>query len=114
MKEPLNPEVAHLYEVITLPEKPEAWCVRFVDGKWCGITYTYGKIEMIKEGEHLRCRIEHDILFVPKEFEGKKYSLEDKANFEQLIGKIAMNILYEENERLSPSKEDPNKLVLSK
>lgn len=111
---PLNPEVEDCYEIISLPDKPESWCIKITEGLFEGVILSYGKVDLQKSGDKLISKIEHDILYVPERMKGKKYTAQQESEYKTLIGKIAMNILYENAGELKPSKDDPEKLVIEK
>ena len=110
----INPDVEGLYQIVTVPKTVEsivdnvdsshslppneAWCVKIVDGFFEGIIYTYGKIDFQEKNEQLIVKIEHDILFVP---EDKRVELteEQYREWEQLIGKIAVNIIHDNSDK---------------
>lgn len=110
----LNEDVVGLYELVTLHDKPEAWCVKLLDPDWYGIVYTYGKVSLKEEGENLRCSLEYDIIYTPERLVGLEFPDEKRVEFETLLGKIAMNILYDSVEDLEASDEDASKLVIKK
>jgi hypothetical protein len=106
---PLNPEVEDLYEIFSLPDKPEAWCVKMVKGKWMDIVYTYGKIDI---SNLLTPKIEYEILFMPVRLKGMvDITNEEQREFDILIGKIAMNIIYADAGNFI---QKDNKLILNK
>lgn len=112
--ETLNPEVNDFYEIITLPESPEAWCVKLIKGKWKNLIYTYGKIVIKEQNKKLLCKVEHEILYIPENLKGLKFSKKEENEYKTLIGKIAMNILYENDGKLKPMNKDSKKLILEK
>jgi len=104
----LNEDVIGLYEIVRVPDKPtsirniiedgvdesKAWCVKIKKGKWKGIIYSYGKIDFKKGWNSLKVNIESDILFVPED-KRKELKEEEYKEWETLIGKIAINIIYD-------------------
>ena len=90
---PLNPEVEGFYEVVALPDKPEAWCIKIVKGPWEGIIYTYGEVNLENV---LTPKIQYEILWAPRRFSEQEFNEEEEKDFHTLLGKIAMNIIYED------------------
>lgn len=118
MSDTINPDVLEYYEIVSIPDKPESWCVKLIHPKWYGIIYTYGEVSVNEENDSLRCKMEYDILHAPDEILNAEKSDSDKVEFETLIGKIAMNILYDNTKNLKEQDVEngkkSNKLVITK
>jgi hypothetical protein len=106
--EPLNPEVEGMYELVTLPEKPEAWCVKLTQGKFKDVVYTYGKVDV---SNLLTPKIEYEILWSPPVWQNQEVTEEVMKEFNTLIGKIVMNIIYADAGKFV---EKDDKLILKK
>ena len=108
----INPDVEGLYEIVSLPEKPEAWCVKLIATDWKGVVYTYSRVSLNPNGDQLKCSVEYDVLWVPEEIRKMEMPDERRIEFETMLGKIAMNILYKNSDALVEDDEEDEKLVI--
>jgi hypothetical protein len=100
------------YQIIHDPspsaKKHKRWCVKLTAsaGKWEGIVYSYGKIQ-IKEPSLLKpnptMSFEQDIWYVPDRFRGVDFSEEDEKDFKKLVGDILISIIEKYSDRLTKS-----------
>jgi len=84
------------YELIELDENQHAF--RLIDGKFKDVIYKYnrfGLVEPEEDEETLKYRFEYDIIEIPEEIRGKKYSDKEGLEFEKLIGDILIQVLEE-------------------
>jgi hypothetical protein len=94
------------YELIELDEKQHAF--RLIDGKFKDVIYKYNRFGLVEpeEGEEtLKYRFEYDIIEIPEEIRGKKYSDKEGLEFEKLIGDILIQVL-EENVEFEEEDDD--------
>ena len=88
------------YKMVKNPQNEEdeqfAFCI--IEGKFTDVIYKYnrfGLIEPEKDAEELKYRFEYDILEIPEEIRGKKYTDTEGIEFEKLIGDILIEVIQE-------------------
>lgn len=86
-------KIKEFYKLIPDAQNPEAWTVQIIKGSWKDISYRYGEVSFVEEEPSLRCKFDTDIISVPDEFRGKKYTEEEEVEFKNLLGEVLIDII---------------------
>ena len=98
------------YELVEMEENNYAF--KILDGKFKDVIYKYNRFGLVEpeEGEEvLKYRFEYDIIEIPEEIRGKKYSDKEGIEFEKMIGEILIQVL-EENVETEEENDDTTRI----
>ena len=79
------------YDETVSVERRETVPIRITDGEYEGVTYQYGTIKFIEEGDNVRCNFTYNIIENPND-------IKEDQDFVNQLGEILVEVLNDEIE----------------
>ena len=79
------------YDETVAYNRQETVPIKIVEGEYEGVTYQYGTIKFVEEGENIRCNFTYNLIDNPN-------NIEENQDFVNQLGEILIEVLNDEIE----------------